>query len=179
MMWGIDSSWTLFLDRDGVINERLIADYVKTIDEFDFISGSDTAIVELSKIFRHVFVVTNQQGIGKGLMTESNLAEIHHYMSSKVLEKGGVITACYFAPQLAEEGSVMRKPGVGMGLQAQREFDGVDFSKAVMVGDSDSDIEFGKRLGMKTVKVNPEKLDASGADLVVVDLDEFVKTLEK
>ena len=179
MLWGIDHTWTLFLDRDGVINERIIDDYVKTIDEFKFLNGSEKAIARMSVIFRYVFVVTNQQGIGKGVMTESNLKAIHDYMSEKIKAEGGKITACYYAPQLANEGSEMRKPATGMGLKAQEEFVEVDFSRSVMVGDSDSDIEFGKRLGMKTVKVNPEIVDASGADLVVRDLIDLVNTIEE
>jgi D-glycero-D-manno-heptose 1,7-bisphosphate phosphatase len=179
MLWGIDHTWTLFLDRDGVINERIVDDYVKTIDEFKFLNGSEKAIARMSAVFRYVFVVTNQQGIGKGVMTESNLMAIHDYMSEKILAEGGRISACYFAPQLANEGSEMRKPGTGMGLKAQQEFVDVNFSRAVMVGDSDSDIEFGKRLGMKTVKVSPDLVHASGADLVVKDLIELVKKIEE
>jgi D-glycero-D-manno-heptose 1,7-bisphosphate phosphatase len=177
MLWEIDNSWTLFLDRDGVINQRIIDDYVKTIDEFKFIRGAETAIAEMSKIFRFVFVVTNQQGIGKGIMTESNLLEIHAYMTDQIQAEGGQITACYFAPQLASEGSELRKPATGMGIKAQQDFEDVDFSRSIMVGDSDSDIEFGKRLGMKTVKVSSDGTDSSGADLVVKDLSELLNRI--
>ena len=73
----IDSSWTLFLDRDGVINEKLENDYVKNWDEFKFKEGALQAIAGLGKIFGRVFVVTNQRGVGLGLMTEEILNEMY------------------------------------------------------------------------------------------------------
>lgn len=164
-MWNIDKSWTLFLDRDGVINERIVDDYVKSTNEFNFRSEVPEAIARFSKLFGRIFVVTNQQGIGKGIMTESNLSEIHSYMVHEIEKKGGQVDAVYFAPQLAEENASMRKPDVGMALKAKNEFPDIDFEKSVMVGDSDSDIEFGKRLGMKTVKISSKLIDDSKADL--------------
>jgi D-glycero-D-manno-heptose 1,7-bisphosphate phosphatase len=173
MLWGIDHSWTLFLDRDGVINVRLMGDYVKNREEFSFISGVPEAIVQFNNIFSRIFVVTNQQGIGKGVMTESNLLDVHSYMLDGVRMVGGKIDHCYFAPQLAIENSNMRKPGSGMALKAKLDFPEIDFSRSVMVGDSDSDIEFGKNLGMRTVKVTNEESDTSNADLYVKSLKEF------
>lgn len=178
MLWSIDNTWTLFLDRDGVINTRIPDDYVKSIAEFEFIEGSVDAIVLASSIFKYVFVVTNQQGIGKGIMTESNLLDVHNYMRNGIQNAGGRIDQCYFAPQLASEKSEMRKPGSGMAFAAKKDYDEVDFSKSVMVGDSDSDIEFGKKLGMKTVKVNSDLQDSTGADLVVASLGDFIKLLK-
>ncbi len=173
MIWGIDHSWTLFLDRDGVINVRLMGDYVKNRGEFRFISGVPEAISQFNKIFSRIFVVTNQQGIGKGVMTESNLLDVHSYMLDGVRMEGGKIDHCYFAPQLASDNSNMRKPGSGMALKAKQDFPDIDFSRSVMVGDSDSDIEFGKNLGMRTVKVTNEETDSSNADLYVKSLKEF------
>ena len=69
----IDNSWTLFLDRDGVINRKLEGDYVKTIEEFEFLPNSLKAIVAFSNYFHKIIVVTNQQGISKKLMTENDL----------------------------------------------------------------------------------------------------------
>ena len=150
----IDESWTLFLDRDGVINERIVGDYVKNIEEFQFIPGALEAIARFSKLFGRLVVVTNQQGIGKGLMTERNLMDVHRYMCSEIEKHGGKIDAVYFAPQLAKENSQLRKPNIGMALLAQQDFPEINFQKAVMIGDSDSDILFGQSLGMITVKLN-------------------------
>src|SRR5574343_628673 len=76
--WNIDASWTLFLDRDGVINERIMSGYVTSIEEFHFLPGVISAINQFTQVFQYIFVVTNQQGIAKGLMSERNLSEIHH-----------------------------------------------------------------------------------------------------
>lgn len=150
----IDKSWTLFLDRDGVINERIVGDYVKNTEEFHFIPGALQAMAQFSQHFGRLVVVTNQQGIGKGLMTERNLNNVHRYMCSEIEKHGGRIDAVYFAPQLAKENSQLRKPNIGMALRAQQDFPEINFQKAVMIGDSDSDILFGQSLGMITVKLN-------------------------
>lgn len=174
----IDKSWTLFLDRDGVINERLIGDYIKTVDEFHFIPGVLEAIAQFSLWFGRIVVVTNQQGISKGLMTERNLDEIHRYMRSEIERQGGRIDAVYFAPQLAAEKSEMRKPRPGMGHQAQADFPDIDFGKSVMIGDSDSDIVFGQTLGMITVKLDNPDASSSIPDQSRLDLASCIHLFE-
>lgn len=174
MHWSVDRSWTLFLDRDGVVNVRIENAYVRNVDEFTFLPSSAETIAKASTKFGRIFIVTNQQGIGKGLMTESNLSDVHDYMCRTVESMGGKIDKCYFAPQLAQENSEMRKPGTGMALMAKADFPEVDFEKSIMVGDSDSDIEFGKKLGMKTVKIDADLKDESGADLCLRSLSELM-----
>ena len=159
-----DDSWTLFLDRDGVINERLIGDYVKTPDEFRFIEGVPEAIAELSRVFGRIIIVTNQQGIGKGLMTEEDLRIIHDIMISGIEEAGGRINKIYHAPHLERDDSSLRKPNTGMALQAQKDFPEIEFNKSVMVGDGLHDMEFGRLLGMLRVFISPDP-DPSNEDL--------------
>jgi histidinol-phosphate phosphatase family protein len=172
----IDSTWSLFLDRDGVINERIVGSYVREVDEFHFLPGVLEAIELFSKYFAHLFVVTNQQGIGKGYMTERNLEEVHRYMRMEIERNGGKITAIYHAPQLASENHPDRKPGPGMGLRARNEYPDVDFSKSILVGDSDSDIIFGKNLGMVTVKIGDQ--GDGEPDFVVSSLPECIQLFE-
>jgi len=152
----IDKSWTLFLDRDGVINRKLDNDYVKSLNEFEFIPGALDSIVSLSNFFGRIIIVTNQQGIGKGVMTEEDLNQIHSFLLEKVRKMGGNIDAIYHAPQLEEEGSPMRKPGIGMALQAKRDFPEIDFTKSIIIGDSIMDLEFGKRTKMISILINDE-----------------------
>ena len=156
-----DKTWTLFLDRDGVINDRLPEQYVTKWDDFDFIVGSIKAIEKLSGIFGRVFVVTNQAGISKGIMTEAQLNEVHRLMLKTVDLLDGRIDKVYFAPDLPKNASNMRKPGTGMALQAQIDFPEVDFSRSVMVGDSNSDMEMGDRLGMVKVFIEGKGEDPS------------------
>lgn len=177
--WVIDESWTLFLDRDGVINERIMSGYVTGLHEFKFLPEVPETIASLSKVFGHVFIVTNQQGIGKGIMTESNLLEIHAYMQDEVEKRGGKITKSYYAPGIASPKNEMRKPKPGMALLAQRQFENIDFNRSIMVGDSDSDIIFGQNLGMKTVRVRTVEPIGVNADLTVESLSVLVKYFVK
>lgn len=143
---------TLFLDRDGVINKHLPDDYVKSWEEFEFLPGVLDALVLLSEIFPHIVVVTNQRGVGKGLMTENDLTSIHETMLSVIQKNGGRIDKIYYCTDLSNE-SFNRKPNSGMAYQAKKDFPNIDFEKSMMVGDSDSDMEFGNRLGMKTILI--------------------------
>lgn len=174
----VDSSWTLFLDRDGVINKRIVGDYIKTTDEFQFEEGALESIEKFSKLFGRIIVVTNQQGIGKGIMTESNLSEIHRYMLKEIEKHGGRIDAVYHSPALASEHSELRKPKTGMAYLAQKDFPEIDFQKAVMIGDSDSDIVFGQSLGMITVKLDAVEHSNSKPTLRRKDLKTCINLFE-
>ena len=173
--WNIDPTWSLFLDRDGVINERIFGGYITEPSAFIFLEGAKDSIALLSKSFHRVIVVTNQQGIGKGLMTERNLLEIHTYMNDQVHMAGGKIDKCYFAPNLRGAEDDLRKPNSGMAELAKMEFPEIEFERSVMVGDTDTDIEFGKKLGMKTVRIKTEEPIGLEADLTVGSLVEFAK----
>jgi D-glycero-alpha-D-manno-heptose 1-phosphate guanylyltransferase len=172
---GIDKEWTLFLDRDGVINTRLIDDYVKQLNELKIIDGVPEAIGYFSKLFSNVLVVTNQQGIGKGTMTEVDLEIIHGYMNNIFQDFKGKIDKFYFAPQLASENSNYRKPGTGMGLEAKKDFPEINFSKSILIGDSESDIEFGMKLGMKTIMLTKVRNLSSKADYIFDNLQAVAK----
>jgi len=149
----IDKSWTLFLDRDGVINRRIIDGYVKSTAEFIFLEKVPESIKILSEIFGKIFIVSNQQGIGKGLMNLSDLEIVHAFMLNKIAKAGGKIDQVFFCPELKETNHPDRKPQIGMALKAKSEFPDIDFSKSIMVGDSISDMKFGKNAGMKTVYI--------------------------
>ncbi|GAB4317564.1 MAG: D-glycero-alpha-D-manno-heptose-1,7-bisphosphate 7-phosphatase [Bacteroidales bacterium] len=152
----IDRSWTLFLDRDGVINRRLKNDYVKNWKEFEFLPGVLEAMALFNRIFGHIFVVTNQQGIGKGLMTETDLTLIHDRMVEEIRYEGGRVHKVYHSPYLDTERSVFRKPNIGMARKAKIDFPAIDFAKSIMIGDSVTDMEFGRNAGMRTIFIQPK-----------------------
>ncbi len=154
----IDKSWSLFLDRDGVINRRIIDDYVKTSADFLFLEKVPESIHLLSKVFGRIFIVTNQQGIGKGLMTIHDLKLVHHFLLKEVENAGGKIDQIYFCPELAATNHPDRKPEIGMAQKAKKDFPEIEFSKSIMVGDSFSDMEFGLKAGMKNVFIKSEKI---------------------
>ncbi|RQO32478.1 phosphatase [Taibaiella sp. KBW10] len=140
----------LFLDRDGVINVEKDGSYIFKPSEVSFYEGALEAICHARQYFDLTLVVTNQRGIGKGLMTEPDLHEIHQYINSELEKHGGRIDGFYFAPALASD-DAFRKPNTGMALQAQKDYPAIDFSASVMVGNNFSDMKFGKAMGMKTV----------------------------
>jgi D-glycero-D-manno-heptose 1,7-bisphosphate phosphatase len=177
----IEKGWSLFLDRDGVINTRIPDDYVMTPEQFVFVSGVLESFANLASFFGRIVVVSNQQGIGKGLMTEATINTIHTKMLESIRKAGGRIDKVYFCPHLKESGSFMRKPNIGMGLLARKDFPDIHFSRSVIVGDSLSDMRFGKRLGMLTVFISQDlkeiRSDAGLIDQAFPDLCAFAKSL--
>ena len=148
----IDKKWTLFLDRDGVINKKIENDYVRNWEQFEFLPGVLEALNILSTIFGRIIIVTNQRGIGRGIMTKEDLEYIHKNMLNIFKANGIKIDAIYYCPHdYKKEKCTCRKPDIGMALQAKRDFPDIDFRKSVMVGDSISDIEFGLKLKMYTI----------------------------
>lgn len=152
----IDKSWTLFLDRDGVINVRLIDDYVKNINEFDFLPGVLDAFKIFTEKFGRIIIVTNQQGVGKGLMTLQDVDTVHQFMTKEIEAQKGRIDAIYVCPQLKSDPDNFRKPSPRMAYMAQHDYPEIDFDKSIMIGDSNSDIEFGKNAGMYTILIGDE-----------------------
>jgi D-glycero-D-manno-heptose 1,7-bisphosphate phosphatase len=162
----IDKSWTLFLDRDGVINRKIDGDYVRNLNQFEWLPGIHDSIRQLSLVFGKIIIVTNQQGVGKGLMTHEEVNTIHEHIKNLVAEKGGKIDAIYYAPELKSENSDLRKPNIGMAHLAKNDFPGIDFSKSIMVGDTMSDMQFGKKAGMITVFITNVKLPPESLNLI-------------
>jgi D-glycero-D-manno-heptose 1,7-bisphosphate phosphatase len=151
-------NWVLFLDRDGVINEKIDNDYVRTWEDFKFVDGSLEAICAFGRIFSKIFIVTNQRGVGKGLMSISQLNDLHNKMLLCINESSGRIDGVYSCTEI-NDNAICRKPNIGMALLAKKEFPEVNFSTAIMVGDSMTDMEFGKKLGMKTVFIGKKDSD--------------------
>jgi histidinol-phosphate phosphatase family protein len=140
----------LFLDRDGVINREKAGSYIFTKDEFAFYEGVPEALAQLAAAFDYIIIVTNQRGIGRGLMTEDALKEIHDHLKTEVEKLGGRIDAIYYAP-FTDGNHPYRKPNPGMALAAKQAFPDIDFAQSVMIGNNLSDMQFGRTMGMKTV----------------------------
>ena len=145
---------TLFLDRDGVINQKLDGRYVTNFNEFVFVKNSDLAIRKLHKIFKRILIVTNQQGIGKGIMTEDDLNLLHLQMQRKLNPDFDLIDKIYFCPCLEGDSCNCRKPKTGMLEEAKLDFPEIIIKNSFLIGDSESDIEAGNKFGLKTIKVN-------------------------
>ncbi|MCU0449662.1 MAG: HAD family hydrolase [Bernardetiaceae bacterium] len=142
----------LFLDRDGVLNRRLLGDYVTDPAQLELLPHVREVLAQLRPRFCRVVVVTNQQGVGKGLMTHGHLAQVHALMLQQ-LQGGGplLIDRVYYCPALAAQASPLRKPAPGMAHQALADFPEIDLASSLMVGDTASDMEFGRRAGLQTL----------------------------
>lgn len=173
----IDKSWTLFLDRDGVINTRLVDDYVKNINEFQFISGVLEAFKIFAEKFGRIIIVSNQQGVGKGLMTLSDIEHVHDHMLQMIANQKGRVDKIYVCPQLKSDPDNFRKPSPRMAYMAQHDFPEIDLEKSIMVGDMNSDLEFGKNCGMYTVLVGNEPVKIK-PDAKCNSLFDFAKILK-
>lgn len=153
MLPHVDKSWTLFLDRDGVINHEKADDYIRNWDEFRFYDNVREALSKLSDSFGTIVMVTNQRGIGRGLMTEADLHAIHSNMLTAIVEANGRVDKVYYCTAVDSAHS-HRKPNPGMAHEAKKDFEHIDFSKSIMVGNKLSDMQFGRNAGMLTVYVD-------------------------
>jgi D-glycero-alpha-D-manno-heptose 1-phosphate guanylyltransferase len=176
----IDERWALFLDRDGVINEDKPGSYIFSADEFKFMKGGPEIFAKFARLFKHIIVITNQRGIGKGLMTEATLHLIHEKMSGAITGAGGRIDGIYFASSLLNKDH-LRKPNPGMAVCALRDFPGIDLSRAIMVGNNISDMQFGRNAGMYTVFLSTTnqaiRLPHPDIDLRFDSLSDFAEAL--
>lgn len=153
----ITSDWTLFLDRDGIINKEIIGGYVLSFDAFQFEEGALDALKILQQYFTRIFVVSNQRGVGKNLMTQSDLDRITDKMQLAIHNYGGRIDEVFYATSVNSDDE-MRKPNKGMALLAKRKYPAISFSKSMMVGNMPSDMQFGRNIGAYTVYV-PTRLE--------------------
>ena len=154
----IDKSWTLFIDRDGVVNPEKKEDYIRNKDEFSFYNGVKDSFHQFSNKFGKIILVSNQRGIGKGLMTEADLTEIHQYMISEIENAGGRIDKIYYCTS-TDNKHPDRKPNPGMAFHAKRDFPEIDLTRSIIIGNKSSDMLFGRNAGMYTVfaaTTNPE-----------------------
>lgn len=149
----------VFLDRDGVINRKAPeGDYIKKWDEFKFLSNVKEAIKKLNENGFLVIIITNQQGVAKGIITKRKLNEIHKKMLNELNKTGAKIKAIYYCPHNKNEECECRKPNPGLILMAAKKYK-IILNKSWMVGDSESDIEAGMRAGCKTILISSKGND--------------------
>lgn len=179
---------TLFLDRDGVLNEE--AGHLTCWEEVKMLDGAFNGLKLAKEVGLNCVVITNQSGIARGFLEVEQLEEIHRRMSLEIEARGGALDGIYYSPfhpdpgptgvsQFAKD-SACRKPGVGLFERAQEERK-LDLSTSVMVGDSGKDFKAAARLnipffGVRSAKVRElEELEAQLFD----DLEEVVQFIIK
>jgi D-glycero-D-manno-heptose 1,7-bisphosphate phosphatase len=142
---------TVFLDRDGVINAKMPeGEYVCSEAEFRMLPGAPRAIADLNKAGIRAVVVSNQRGVALGLMASAAVERIHAFLQQQLNVHGAHIDGFYYCPH-EKNSCTCRKPLPGLFEQSIRDFPDIRAESSVMIGDSFSDIEFGRRLGMRTI----------------------------
>ena len=135
---------TLLLDRDGVINRLHPDDYIKNPDEFEWLPGVKEALREAALKFRGIYIVSNQRGVGKGIMSRAALDSLHSWMLQEIAAAGGRIDGLYICTALSED-DPYRKPQTGMFEDLMRDHPEIDPDTTLMIGDSPSDRLFARR----------------------------------
>lgn len=178
----IDTSWTLFLDRDGVINHETVGLYITKWQDFIFYEGVLEALKIFTQKFGRIIIITNQRGVTKGLMTEDDLKDIHINMLKVVDENEGHIQKIYYCIDRNDD-SPNRKPNPGMGLMAKKDFPEIDFSKSIMIGNTMGDMKFGKNIGAFTIFIPSNRpapaLPDTYTDAIYPSLISVAETMQK
>lgn len=161
----------VFFDRDGVVNMRAVKDYIKSEDEFQFLPDFLDFFPKVLKSNYLTFLITNQQGVGKGVMTLEQLKEVLTYMQNQLKEKFGKgFDDIFYCIDLAGSESYFRKPNPGMILQAVDKW-ALDKENSWVIGDSPSDVTAGRRAGLKTVLIGDyKKNEITDADYIINNL---------
>lgn len=160
----------VFLDRDGVIIENRAA-YVRSLAEVAFIPGALEALARLARARPAwpILMVTNQSGIGRGLILPETVAAINAFVADQVRAAGGRIDQIYVCPHHPEANCVCRKPAPGMLLQGAAEW-AVDLAQSVFIGDALTDVQAGLAAGARPILVQTGLGAAQSADLAQLGL---------
>jgi len=167
----------IFFDRDGIVNIRIIGDYVKKIEAFKFNPDFPELFANIRRN-KLAILVTNQQGIGKGLMSEDDLSSVHNYMQTELLKLAGSnFDDIYFSPALESENSPMRKPNPGMIISAMEKW-GISADGSWMIGDSPKDHLAGKHAGLRTILIGEfNKPLSPEPDYIFPDIKAFLMNI--
>ncbi len=141
---------TAFLDRDGVLNEDPIGNYIMSPSDLKLLPGVMEGVKLLQKAGYRLIVISNQAGIGDGLFTEKDLKKVTDKLVSLFAEEGIRFGGIYYCLHGKEEGCECRKPEPGLFLRAAKDFS-VDRDKSFFIGDKISDVEAGQKFGIKVI----------------------------
>jgi heptosyltransferase II len=152
---------TVFLDRDGTLNYD--PGYLKIAADLKLLAGVGPALARLKKVGAKLVVVTNQSGVGRGILTLKDLEAIHARLQGLLEQEDVALDAIYFCPHHPDDGCRCRKPNVGMVERAVSELQ-LDFRRFYLIGDHARDIQLAHRVGAKSVLLTPAPVDAQSLE---------------
>ena len=167
----------VILDRDGTI--VIDRGYLGNQEGMEFAPGAAAGLQSLYQQGYRLIVITNQSGVGRGLYAIERVHEMNARLHDMVEDAGARLEKIYFCPHAPEDGCACRKPALGLMDQACSEL-GFEAASAVVIGDKESDIEFGRRAGAKTILINADPnrtVEGTKADRVATNLFQAALTI--
>ena len=152
---------TVFLDRDGTLNYD--PGYLKVAADLKLLAGVGPALARLKGAGARLVVVTNQSGVGRGIVTLKDLEAIHARLQGLLEQEDAALDAIYFCPHHPDDGCRCRKPNVGMVERAVSELQ-LDLRRSYLIGDHARDIQLANRVGAKAILLTPASVDAQALD---------------
>ena len=173
----------IFIDRDGIVNKKAEEHkYILHWEDFEFLPGFIPTFQKIYQLKYKLIIVTNQQCIGKGLISEPELDLIHRNMINKLNRNQIYIHKIYYCPHLSKMKCKCRKPNPGMLIQAKKELNyNIDYNHCFIIGDSISDIEVGKAFGCKTILLNhflQDIPDKSQPDFIITEISQLLDIIK-
>jgi histidinol-phosphate phosphatase family protein len=170
--------YTLFLDRDGVLNEPIVDDYARQPSDLILVNKLADSLEAVLAQFKRVVLVTNQQGVGRGVMSDTDLEDVHLKMYNTMKNRDlQWFDAAFFAPYLKTENHNWRKPSNGMLQKAKTYFPDIDWKKSIMVGDSPGDMQLADSLGIVKVRIANPQFSFDNQDVKFNTFADFVAAL--
>jgi heptosyltransferase-2 len=157
---------TVFLDRDGTLNYD--PGYLRVAADLKLLAGVGPSLARLKRAGARLVVVTNQSGVGRGIITLKDLEAIHARLQGLLEQEDAALDAIYFCPHHPDNGCRCRKPNVGMVERAQSELQ-LDLRRSYLIGDHARDIQLATRVGAKAILIAPAPVDAQSLEMLKVE----------
>jgi heptosyltransferase-2 len=157
---------TVFLDRDGTLNYD--PGYLRVAADLKLLAGVGPSLARLKRAGARLVVVTNQSGVGRGIITLKDLEAIHARLQGLLEQEDAALDAIYFCPHHPDNGCHCRKPNVGMVERAVSELQ-LDLRRSYLIGDHARDVQLATRVGAKAILIATAPIDAQSLEMLKVE----------
>jgi len=171
----------VFLDRDGTLIDDV--GYPRDPAGVRLVAGAPEALARFRDAGFLLAVVSNQSGVGRGLITPDEMDAVHEAFVRAFADAGVTFDAVEYCVHGPDDGCECRKPSPGMILDIAERL-GVDLARSFVVGDKDTDAEAGRRAGCHPIRIDrwdaaAERILADGWDAGPMGCGELVLALRK